>query len=48
MTFFTMPQGEILNDGSACDVVNIRAGWEKIFPHQEIYGRDLSLAEIYM
>lgn len=31
MILFAMPQGEILNDGSACDVANIRAGWEKIF-----------------
>lgn len=32
MTLFTMPQGEIENYVSACDVVNVRADWEKIFP----------------
>lgn len=32
VTLFTMPWGEILNDGFACDEVNIRAGGENILP----------------
>lgn len=45
MTLFTKPQGEILNDGSACDVVNIR---KDFFPQSWNFWLILFLAEIYM
>lgn len=45
MTFFTMPQGEILNDGSVCGVVNIRVVWEKHSPSPQLMK---FLAEIFL
>lgn len=45
MTFFTMPQGEILNDGSVCGVVNIRVVWEKHFTSPQLVK---FLAEIFL